>query len=119
MNGLADNARGAPETPPPVAIADDANRMCARHAIILWRNRSPQRRIYAQSLIIAPAHELAVDCRFRLSIHAHGQPHRMVGQHAGERQVVIPELLVSDVGEADAACEAAEVTEHDKSLWLL
>src|SRR5262245_8001445 len=119
MNNPADYAWVATETPPPIAVADDADRMRPCHAIILRRNRPAQRRIYAQHLIIAPAHELPIERWFRLPIHTHGQSQRMVGKHAGEHPVVIPELLVSDVGEAVAASKAADVTEQDESLRII
>src|SRR5262245_13971271 len=116
MNSLADNARVAPETPLPITVADDANRMFARRSIIPRRNRPPQRRVDAQHLIIVSAHELPVNSRFRLTIHTHGQAQRMVSQHAGERPVVIPDLLVIAEREAVAVLARVGVTEQDESL---
>src|SRR5262249_44447088 len=118
MNGLADNARVAPETPLPITVADDTNRMSSRRSIILRRNRPPQRRVDAQHLIIVPAHELPVNGRYRLTIHTHGQAQRMVSQHAGERPVVIPDLLVVAVRESVAVLARVGVTEQYELLWV-
>src|SRR5438876_1005000 len=102
MNGLADYAWVAPKPPLPIAVANDTNRMFARHSIILRRKHPSQRRVDTQHLIIVPGHELPGCSRFRLTIYTHGQAQRVVSQHAGERPVVIPELLVGAVGEAVA-----------------
>src|SRR5262245_19600112 len=118
MNGLSYDGRVAPETTAPVAVADDADRMRAGRPIILRRNRPPQRRVYAQHRIVTTCDELSIDRRFRLSIHTHGQTQRVVSQQAGERPVVIPELLEIAVRETVALRPAASAAERDESLRL-
>src|SRR5215510_15951294 len=95
MNGLSYNGRIAREAPSPIAVADDANGRLAGRAVIVRDNRPPQRRMYAQHRVIIPAHELARHSRFRLTIHTHAQPQRMISKQAGEDFVLIADLPVS------------------------
>src|SRR5262245_53795456 len=118
MNGFSYHGWLATETPPPVAVADKADRMRAGRPIIIRRYRPPQRRVYTQNLIIAPGHELPIDRRFRLSIHIHGQPQRIVCQRSGESLIMIPESLVPTVTEAVVAPVLPVVTERDELLRL-
>src|SRR6266545_613622 len=119
MNGLADYAWVAPETPLPVAVTDDTNRVCAGLLIIFRRYRPPQRRVDTKHRIVVPGHELPTERRFWLPIHTHGQPQRVVSQDAGERLVLISEsfvALVKEAGVSPAIPAERCVREHDELL---
>ena len=116
MNYSPDDGWVSSEALFPIAVADHTNRMCAGCSIVVWRNCPPNRRVYAQHLIVVPGNELSGYRWFRLPIHTHIYPQRIVSEQAGEGLVVVAELHIAVIRE-DFALRAAQGAGEQDELF--